>query len=207
MGPDPEPFIISVRFTHPTLLIQVFTGIIGQHPKQGINMIEKNDLENNLNRIHEWIRSADQKVSIFLAFQGVVLTILMPDVFRWTVQNFLNFSPLHILLILSATVLLAYSIFNTISALMPRLKKKIKQTSLIYFGDIANFQLPEYQKALNGLTNETYSSELISQIYISAKIATTKHKQFQDSIILFIIGLIFLFAVYLIFTAPVIYGY
>lgn len=45
-------------------------------------MIEKNDAEKNLVRVHEWTRAADQKISIFLAFQGVLLTLLFPMIFK-----------------------------------------------------------------------------------------------------------------------------
>ena len=54
-------------------------------------MLTKNDLETNLERVHDWIKSADQKVSIFLAFQGVVLTLLFSSIFSWWDKIFSSF--------------------------------------------------------------------------------------------------------------------
>lgn len=163
-------------------------------------MLEKIDLENNLNRIHEWIRAADQKVSIFLAFQGVVLTLLVPTVIQWFLKNFNELSSYSILLSITATTLLSCGIYKSATAIIPRLNSKSKNKSLVFFGDIATFTPQDYQKAVNRMSDKDYSEALLEQIYISAKIAATKHSQFRDSVILFLMGVLFLITTCLVFV-------
>lgn len=151
--------------------------------------IKAADLEKNLDRIHEWIRAADQKISIFLAFEGVILTLLIPPSFNFFHKNLHYFSNIEIFLIASALILMAYSIIKSMIALVPRLNTKNEGKSLIYFGDIANFSLQDYKHAIAKMTNENYTEALAEQIHTSARIAMTKHVQFKDSLILFMAGL------------------
>lgn len=39
------------------------------------------ELENNLTRTQDWIKSADQKISIWIAFEGVLTTLISPYLF------------------------------------------------------------------------------------------------------------------------------
>jgi hypothetical protein len=47
---------------------------------------------------------------------------------------------------------------------------------------------------------------LIAQIYVSARIASTKHEHFRDSLILFAIGIMLLFTTYIILFIKHFYG-
>lgn len=166
-----------------------------------INM-NKADLENNLNRVHEWIRTADQKVGIFLAFQGVVITIVIPKVMNWIFIELRILSWLDILVILIGLVLLFYGLIKSVCALIPRLNKNTKEKSPIYFGDIAEMNLSDFKRELTELNEKGYEDELIKQIHISARIAKTKHRQFRDSSISFLLGLAILGFVYIFLTIP-----
>lgn len=150
--------------------------------------MNKNDYENNLDRIHEWIKSADQKVSIFIAFQGVILTLLFSDIFLWVKRVIQNLSFIEVLTITSGVVLIGFSIFKSISAIIPRLKNHKGRKSITYFNDIAGMDLKEYKKRLKETNDGEYEDELINQIHISAIISKKKHGEFRESIITFILG-------------------
>lgn len=162
-------------------------------------MLAKNDLETNLERVHEWIKSSDQKVSIFLAFQGVIFTLLFGGIFSWINENLENFSSKSILFLISGITLVGYSIYKSTSAIIPRLAKDKGKKSITYFGDIAKFDLGDFKKAIKETSVDEYENELIEQIHISSKIATRKHSQFRDSIFTFFGGIILLVLSFLLF--------
>lgn len=149
--------------------------------------IEKN--ENILNRVQEWIKSADQKVSIFLAFQSLLITIFLPI---FSLENFykiLNckFETLITIFSVAGIIFLVLSIFKSISAIIPRIGKKVPR-SLTYFGSIADMELSDYKKLSKNTDNKEYNDELLTQIHISSKIAKKKHVLFREAIIFFSIG-------------------
>jgi hypothetical protein len=163
-------------------------------------MIEKADLENNLQRIHEWTRSADEKVSIFLAFQGIVLTLLFERVFSWTKNNFtLLCNGYYVIAVIIALVLIAFSIHKSTSAIRPRLNGG-KKKSIIYFGHISSLDSESFKKEVKNTNQNDYEDQLIDQIYISSKIASRKHTQFRDALICFLGGLAVLVIVFIIFS-------
>lgn len=164
------------------------------------------ELENSLNRVHEWIRAADQKVSIFLAFQGVVITIIFPKVISWVSNRFSSLSWFGILVILIGFVCFLCGLIKSACALIPRLNKKTKERSLTYFCDIAKMDLNDFKKEIAALDEKGYENELVKQIHISAKIAKTKHEQFRDSIVIFLSGLVILGLVYVCLAIPNWYG-
>lgn len=155
-------------------------------------MLEKVDLETNLLRVHEWIRTADQKASIFLAFQGFVLTLLFESVSSW-IARYLSSAPYMILiLVLAGTTLIGFSVYKSISVVLPRLTKDGRKRSITYFGDIARFELSEFRKTLKEIQIDEYENELIDQIHVSSRIAAKKHVEFRDAIFAFFCGAILL---------------
>lgn len=148
-------------------------------------MIEKSELEQTLDRINEWIRAADQKISIFLAFQGVFLALLAPEFIRWTITVLIASSWSFFFMILTLVFLIA-AIGKSIEALASRLRGE--KESLIYFGDIAKFELQNYKEKLDNMTAINYRDQLIEQIHTVAKISLKKHKDFRVSIALFALG-------------------
>jgi len=150
------------------------------------------DLEQNLQRVQEWIKAADQKVSIFLAFQGAVISLFFADTLNWLKVNLNQLSWLLATLYISGVVLIGYSVYKSVSAIVPRLKHHSGKKSLTYFGDIANLELNDFKKKIKGMSDADYEDELIEQIHISAKIAARKHFQFRDSIIMFFLGMFLL---------------
>jgi len=104
-------------------------------------MLTKSDIEVNPDRVHEWIKAADQKVSIFRAFQGVVLTILSPTLFSWATKHSNELSPLELFVFFVGIVLVGYSIYRSASALLSRSNRNNAKKSRTFFGDIATLSL------------------------------------------------------------------
>lgn len=152
-------------------------------------MLTQTNLETNLERVHEWIKSADQKVSIFLAFQGVVLTLLFTNIYSWVVNNLTAFSIFNLIIFISGIVLIGYSFYKSTLAIVPCLIKDKKTKSITYFGDIAKSNINDFKKIIKKIDVEEYKNELVEQIYISSKIAVTKHSQFRDAIFTFYGGM------------------
>jgi len=160
--------------------------------------MNKSELEENLIRVQDWIKSADEKISIWLAFQGVFITLMAPYLFAQTFfVRLLTFCLPQILILVSGLVFIGYGIFNAVSALVPRLKNSTGKKSLIYFGDISSLNLEEFKKELKLYSQSDYEEDLKKQIYISSKISSKKHKLFRDSIISFFIGILILALLFL----------
>lgn len=153
--------------------------------------MESERAEKILNRVQDWIKSADQKVSIFLAFQGVIASLIISQIQTKMLLKLGCYSSVEVVLFISVAVLLILSCYKSILVIIPRLHKKGGQ-SITYFGDIAGLSLSDYKKMLNEATEEAYFNELVSQIHVSAKIAKDKHDLFRESIIIFCAGLVFL---------------
>lgn len=163
-------------------------------------MIERDNIEKNLARIHDWIKSSDQKISIFLAFQGVLLTLLFPLIFKWFWKNVHELAFLEVIFIAVSSVFLLEGIIKSFSAIIPRISNGAKVKSLTFFGHIASDSLGEYKKRLEESTKEHVVDDLISQTHISAGIANTKHSEFRKSMISFAIGISILVFIYIEFT-------
>lgn len=159
-------------------------------------MIEKNDAEKNLLRVHEWTRTADQKISIILAFQGVLLAVLFPMIFKWFWKNNPYFMAWEIIFLVMAGILLWFGIGKSFSAIIPRISNNAKKKSLTFFGHIASDSLSEYKSRLEEATEESIVDDLVSQTHFSAKIAQTKHSELRDSMISFSIGISILIVIY-----------
>ena len=160
-------------------------------------MLNKDTLESILNRIHDWIKAADQKVSIFFAFQSIVVTLMVSNISALFSGVIYKIPLLLIILLAFSIFLMFYGCFKSLQALIPRLKYSDTNKSLIYFGDIAKLDFNDYNKAINNMNDKDYSEELIKQIYVSSRIATKKHEHFRDSLIISILGII-------IFIVPII---
>jgi hypothetical protein len=147
--------------------------------------MDKAFLESNLSRVHEWIKAADEKVSIWIAFQGIIITIATPYFSSQIVPKMIEHSCITIGLSFLGAAFLAISLYKSISAIIPRLKTKAGKKSVIYFGHIAGMSLAEYENALNVYTEQEYEQDLRKQIHISSQIALRKHKEFRASILTF----------------------
>lgn len=162
--------------------------------------------EKNLARIHEWIRSVDQKLSILLTFQGVFIALVTPLVVSLLTGHLYDLNPLGVGLITVGYSAMAYGIFKAILALYSTLKVRRSQQltedqlSLTYFQHIDNISLEAYEKRMLKLSKKQYIKELLAQTKVSAKITTKKQIRFNDALLFFFSGAVIL-ACALVFNA------
>lgn len=154
--------------------------------------MDTSHLKEILERIHGWIFSADQKTSIFLAFQGVVIALLFTDLAEW-VLNFKG-NLFSSLIFSSGITIVAWSIYYSISGILPKVKNEGKR-SLIFFGDIAEMTIGDYKKAIFQLSASGLKNDFLNQIHISASIAKMKHVRLRRAITLFLVGLVLIGAI------------
>lgn len=153
-----------------------------------------NIAEKNLARIHEWIRSVDQKLSILLTFQGVFITLVIPLTVNALSHYVYELAPIGVGLITSSYSLMAYGILKAVHALYSTLElKKSKlltegQLSLTYFQHIDVISAETYEKRMFKLSKKTYLKELFTQTKKSAGITTKKQVRFNDALVFFFSG-------------------
>ncbi len=158
-------------------------------------MLLKSDLEVSLERVIGWIRASDQKASIFLAFQGFVITIIFSSVYHIIRGLVIKISCLNLLdlfIYIVALFLIVFSFYKSLVSIIPKIKTNEKK-SLIFFLDIAGYSLSDYENKINNAEEDEYKKNLIEAIHQNSKIALKKYIALKNAIIVFLIGIIFLF--------------
>jgi len=175
------------------------------------NTLDKNNLIGRLDRHLDWIKSCDTKASIVIAGIGLFLTIFTSEhsligigaILKVVVEklDFANF--LFLLLFLSAILLILYGCYNLIRVLVPRLKKEVSQivttggNSLYFFETIADRDFSSFKHNIRQEDEETEIEDIISQIYINAKICTIKYRYYGKGIRFSFIGISMLIIMYI----------
>lgn len=178
-------------------------------------------LEQSLDRVNMWIGNCDQKAGFLLATIGVIMTILftsdfMDDVKKvvikpfleyWKNQDGIEFSLINFLFSISLVTAIILSVTSAIYALRTisaTIKSKKIQSdnpsvvskSFLFFQTIS---LMTYEDFKNH-EGADYQLDLLSQIYINAKICTKKFRSYQKALRFFyvvVICLAFMFIFYL----------
>lgn len=165
-------------------------------------MIETEDLEPILNRVHEWTRAADVKVDILTATEAGVVALMLPALVTW-IQDPGNALENKLWFLLGFGFLLV-ALMKSIQALFPRTTdqwwKRVWRwarrehadeipKSITYFGDIADMTRADYRERLDTITPADLREDWIGQIHLSAGIAGRKHHNIKVAILLFCIGM------------------
>lgn len=154
--------------------------------------------EKNLARIHEWIRAADQKLSIFVALQAALILGVTPMFLTELAQKQSMVGWQLIIAIIAAYVFFTCGLIACLISLYSNLEVKQKgkkesitedQLSLTFFNHISNMTSESYKTRMRRMSKKTYEEELLSQVYASAGIATKKHRYFNASLVLFVVGM------------------
>lgn len=140
-------------------------------------------LETSLNRVHEWIRAADQKASIFLALVLGSLALGGNEFLGYLAVIFKEKPTWLITLLAVSTVILVWSITKALFIIKPSVANNAK--SFTYFGHISQMSYSEYRKVIDGASRRKYKDELIEQIHTSSKIARKKHELLAEAVKLF----------------------
>ncbi|MED4057167.1 Pycsar system effector family protein (plasmid) [Niallia taxi] len=177
-----------------------------------MDQLDRDNLLNRLDRLLEWIRACDTKSSIVLAGIGIFITFFTTDFITKTFKTILvrsikniDFSNFLYLLLLFLSVLsLMYGIYCLTKVLIPRLSKETVENdgrpsdSLYFFEPIAKTKYREFRDNMLTATKEDEKEDILSQIYVNAKICTYKYNYSRKGMKLSIIGISSLVILYLI---------
>lgn len=159
--------------------------------------LSKNDLTQRLDRHLDWIKSCDTKASIVIAGASIFLSIfaaehslnIFNEILSQTFQNidFSNF--LYLMLLFLFLGLFIYGVYCLIRVLVPMMKKEVliyqqdtRSDSLYYFESIDDKNYLEFKEKMINETPENEIEDLLTQIYINAKICSAKYSFYRKGI-------------------------
>ncbi|MEJ6527827.1 MULTISPECIES: hypothetical protein [Exiguobacterium] len=175
--------------------------------------IDKNNLIQRLDRHLDWIKSCDTKASIVIAGVGIFLSIftsehsigMLNQILSRTIQN-INFSNfLYLGLFLFFWGIFVRGSYLLIRVLVPTMKKEVNlfgqdtyHDSLYYFESAEDKKYVEFKEKVFNESFEDEIEDLISQIYINAKICSAKFKFYQKGIRYTFIGVAGILTMYVV---------
>ena len=146
--------------------------------------MNKNDLQSQLTRSEDWVKNADTKIGVLMAFIGVFIVVLMH---RFLSIVFTVNSPTYLVVSYVVSLfLVSYIIVKLLLGIIPRLKNDKERKSLLFYVHVKNMKLSNYKNKMLKLTDREYMDALVDQVYIISSIATRKMRMFHDAIILLI---------------------
>jgi len=134
--------------------------------------MEKNSFyQQQLVQINEWVRFSDTKIAFLTVIFGWLLSFILMHFQDMTgvVNPYLK-SWLVFLAILSS----AYTFYNLIKGVIPRIKNTSIIEPIFFFGFIANQQQDKFISKMVELTDEQVMVALLEQIHVNSSIAATK---------------------------------
>lgn len=164
------------------------------------NNLDAVKLKDCLDMNNMWIANCDQKASILLAVMGVVFTIVMTSDAIKTIRyyiilpfldyyngnepmcfSFSRFACFFFMLTTSGVAVLA--LWNLLYSIKPNLdyvsmlkgNPSMAKKSYLFYGSVANMSYEEFKSA-----QFDYLNDLRSQVYINAKIASMKFKNYLE---------------------------
>lgn len=146
-------------------------------------------IEKNLDRIQEWIRSADQKTSILLAFEGIIFTLIVPKFLTWFKEASTQNNILSAVCLIVGVGLMIHSLYKIFRALIPNLKNISAHRSITFFGDIASMNLGDYSRDITNANDDDFLKDYIQQTHICSLVASSKHSNFKASVSSFLLGM------------------
>jgi hypothetical protein len=148
------------------------------------------NLEKQLDRVHEWIRSADQKISIAFAVEnGIIIALSVPVINILLLHPKILESPVIFVLLCETIILLLVAELYAITALIPNVRPR-KLGSIVYFGSISNQDYKSYGKSIRSYTRKELEDDLLNQVTISSEIAYKKHNYLKASLNYFTAGIL-----------------
>ncbi len=147
-------------------------------------------LQFELDKNTDWIKTADQKTSIYLAFLGFLVTLLSPKIILWIATHQCPIDSWKLYIMALGLLIFIGGLFYCVFALISKLKGNRKMKGLVYFGDIRQLEYHDYSKKIHAQSQEDYIEDLIEQVYTTAVIAYDKHTQFTNSVLITMTGAI-----------------
>lgn len=166
--------------------------------------ITKDELTLRLDRVNGWINNCDQKSSILLAIEGVVLTILCTSDYITFIRQqlilpiynyyktgngvFSIINTIQIFILVAMFILIFLSVFYSLQVIKGTVDIKLfKQSgltekSLLHFTTISNRGFNEFKKDITNQSEESMLNDLCSQVYINSSICDNKFKYHKKSV-------------------------
>lgn len=142
-----------------------------------------NQAEANLQRKLEWVGRHDNRTvfvtGIIIAMLGL-LASTSSKILNWTFCNYILFGLTALLLFISLFFIYRSQYPKTFS----------QNTSLNYFGTIAEMKFDEFKRRTKQATDEEYLDDILCQIHINSQILKLKFRFLKISLILFGIAVI-----------------
>jgi len=146
--------------------------------------IEVDDLEIDFNLLlttfyadlFSQIALADSKAQLIIGVNAILSAVLVPDIaaIGSLLQDGNVLGTLSALLIMITAVALAVSIFYSIRATIPNVRRTQQPDNLFFFGDIAQMREEEYLQQFFQLSPQQIKISYITQIHARAKIVKRK---------------------------------
>lgn len=144
----------------------------------------------SLDRISEWIRTADQKaafnLTIVLALLGA--SMLVVETATKVFLRLIGIGYCNILIAVAYSILFvlyvvvsSFAIWSLFRVVMPRTDPKSDTGSLFFFQSISEMSLPEFAESLASLDMSEIRSDLAGQIHEVSLVAAEKYKHVANS--------------------------
>lgn len=174
--------------------------------------LDKDNLLGRLDRQLDWIKSCDTKASIVIAVLGVFLTIFTTDSSITLVKSilsqaiqFMNFANLlYLIFFVFSWIMFVYGAYCLVKVLIPRLSKEVQteqgiySDSLYFFETIAKDSFIDFKNKMISGGPEDEINDILTQIYINAKISTIKYSYYSKGIKCSFLGIVSILIFYVI---------
>jgi hypothetical protein len=126
--------------------------------------------KNQLSIVLSFFPRVDSQASVILAIDTAMIATITSNA-----PNLKSFECYMLIALIPALLLIFSSIYNLYFLAYPRLKGPPGQ-SVIYFKQVAERNLDEYQTTFSNLTEEEYKQDLLGQIWRNSEILNEKYK-------------------------------
>ena len=179
--------------------------------------INREELETRLDRIIGWINNCDQKTSVLLAIEGVVLTVFCTSdyislihqrlvipiytCYKTGTGGFSLTNTIQICLLLAMFVFAFLSIFYSLLVIKGETdirvfkQPEIENKSLTHFSSISNMSFIDFKRGVLKQSEKSLLNDLFSQIYINSSTCHGKFKCHKKSVCYFCMFMFSLFIV------------
>ena len=174
--------------------------------------INKDDMNQILDRTTSWIENCDTKASVVLGGLGVAFSIMLAtdfigyvtNVFKGILENINFFSVAFIIIAVLSLGAIIFGCFFLVLVVVPKTNpqifksKDVVSDSLIFFSSIGkNKSVEQYKEKLIAYSEKDLIDDICSQIYICSLICTQKFRNYKIGLLCTVFGFV-VFAVLII---------
>lgn len=171
-----------------------------QQNEQEKKAFKKDDAYQTLEIINSWIGNMDIKVSLALAFVGVLIGSIFkegqPNAFQkiGCIFNICKTEMTSILAVILVILLYGASLLAIIYFILAiTARVQTQAQSLFFFGSINKMQLNEYRNKVNNLTEQELIEDLEEQIHTNSRICSLKVSNYNKGLKSLIVTIVFWF--------------